>query len=56
MAMAPKENITDHTVWTSVYFDALVSDGLYCSRVVCLEVVFLAGFIIEVGDHFAISY
>lgn len=22
MAMAPKENITDHTVWTSVYFDA----------------------------------
>ena len=25
MAMAPKENITDHTVWTSVYLDALVS-------------------------------
>lgn len=23
MAMAPKENITDHTVWTSVYLDAL---------------------------------
>ena len=25
MAMAPKENITGHTVWTSVYADALVS-------------------------------
>lgn len=28
MAMAPKENATDHTVWTSVYLDALVSDAV----------------------------
>lgn len=27
MAMAPKENATDHTVWTSVYLDALVSSA-----------------------------
>ena len=32
MAMAPKENATDHTVWTSVYLDALVSSAFLASQ------------------------
>ena len=33
MAMAPKENTTDHTVWTSVYLDALVSSAFVAFQV-----------------------
>ena len=33
MAMAPKENATDHTVWTSVYLDALVSNAVVAIQV-----------------------
>lgn len=33
MAMAPKENVTDHTVWTSVYLDALVSSAFVIFQV-----------------------
>lgn len=33
MAMAPKENTTDHTVWTSVYLDALVSSAFAAFQV-----------------------
>lgn len=33
MAMAPKDNATDHTVWTSVYLDALVSNAVVTFQV-----------------------